>query len=54
MTATVLDSLAEHEALEYLLYFVYPAGMDTNELAHRLINHFGDFCKVDGGRTRTN
>lgn len=40
-----LESLAEHEALEYLLYLSIPR-MDTNELAHRLIEHFGDFCKV--------
>ena len=40
-----LDSLAEHEALEYLL-FCLSRGQNTNELAHRLINHFGDFCKV--------
>ena len=40
-----LDSLAEHEALEYLLFLSIPRA-DTNELAHRLINHFGDFCKV--------
>ena len=43
--------LAEHEALEYLCFFVYPAGR-RHELAHRLINHFGDFCEGDGGRTR--
>ena len=29
-----LESLAEHEALEYLLYLSIPR-MDTNELAHR-------------------
>lgn len=40
-----LDSLAEHEALEYLLFLVIKR-QDTNELAHRLIQHFGDFCKV--------
>ena len=40
-----VESLAEHEALEYLLYLSIPR-MDTNELAHRLIEHFGDFCKV--------
>ena len=36
---------AEHEALEYLLFLAIPR-RDTNELAHRLIQHFGDFCKV--------
>ena len=40
-----LESLAEHEALEYLLFLSIPR-QDTNELAHRLIEHFGDFCKV--------
>lgn len=40
-----LDSLAEHEALEYLLFLAIPR-KDTNELAHRLIQHFGSFCKV--------
>ena len=40
-----LESLAEHEALEYLLYMAIPR-QDTNPLAHRLIQHFGDFCKV--------
>ena len=38
-----LDSLAEHEALEYLLFLSIPRA-DTNALAHRLIQHFGDFC----------
>lgn len=40
-----LESLAEHEALEYLLFLAIPR-KDTNELAHRLIQQFGDFCKV--------
>lgn len=40
-----LESLAEHEALEYLLFLAIPR-KDTNELAHRLIQHFGDFCRV--------
>lgn len=40
-----LESLAEHEALEYLLFLAIPR-QDTNILAHRLIQHFGDFCKV--------
>ena len=34
-----LDSLAEHEALEYLLFLSIPRA-DTNALAHRLIQHF--------------
>ena len=40
-----LESLAPHEALEYLLFLSIPRA-DTNALAHRLIQHFGDFCKV--------
>lgn len=40
-----LESLAEHEALEYLLFLAIPR-KDTNAIAHRLIQHFGDICKV--------
>ena len=40
-----LTSLAEHEALEYLLFFAIPR-RDTNELAHALIEEFGSFTKV--------
>lgn len=40
-----LESLAEHEALEYLLFFAIPR-QNTNPLAHRLIQHFGSFCRV--------
>ena len=40
-----LDSLAEHEALEYLLYLTN-AQKDTNEIAHDLIERFGDFAGV--------
>lgn len=40
-----LESLQEHEALEYLLFFAIPR-KDTNELAHRLIQYFGSFCRV--------
>ena len=36
-----IDSLAEHELLEVLLYSVMPR-VDTNPLAHRLIRAFGD------------
>ena len=46
-----LDSLAEHEALEYLLFLSIPRA-DTNELAHRLINHFGDFCKSNAASAK--
>lgn len=39
-----IDSLAEHELLEILLYSIMPR-VDTNPLAHRLIRAFGD---IDG------
>mgnify|MGYP006981280554 CR=1 FL=1 len=41
-----LDSLAEHEALEYVLYLTN-AQKDTNGIAHDLIDRFGDFAAVD-------
>ncbi|MGN0975054.1 MAG: JAB domain-containing protein, partial [Gemmiger sp.] len=40
-----IESLAEHEALEYLLFFAIPR-KDTNALAHRLIQKFGSYCNV--------
>lgn len=40
------DGLADHEVLELLLYYAIPR-RDTNELAHRLIQHFGT---LDGQR----
>lgn len=40
-----LDSLAEHEALEYLLYYVIPR-RDTNPTAHALLERFGSFAGV--------
>ena len=39
-----LDSLAEHEALEYILYLTN-AQKDTNGIAHDLIDRFGDIPK---------
>lgn len=42
-----LDGLADHEVLEVLLYFTVPRS-DTNELAHRLIRHFGSLSQVLG------
>jgi len=39
------DSFSDHEILEMILYHSIPRG-DTNELAHRLIEHFGDFNHV--------
>ena len=40
-----LDSLHEHQVLEYLLTFVLPQ-KDTNVIAHDLISKFGGFSKV--------
>lgn len=40
-----LESLAEHEALEYLLFFAIPR-KNTNPIAHALIQRFGSFCAV--------
>lgn len=39
------DGFAEHEALEYILFFSIPR-KDVNPLAHRLIEHFGGFDRV--------
>lgn len=40
-----LDAFEEHEVLELLLFFALPY-QDTNDLAHRLINHYGSFAAV--------
>lgn len=40
-----ISSLAEHEVLEYVLFFAIPR-KDTNELAHQLIAEFGSFAGV--------
>lgn len=40
-----LDSFAQHEVLEILLYNIIPY-KDTNELAHRLIDHYGSLAGV--------
>lgn len=42
---TGLDDFEPHKALELLLFYAVPQ-KDTNELAHRLINHFGSFSEV--------
>ncbi len=42
---TGLDVLSEHRVLEYLLFFCIPR-KDTNEIAHALINKFGNFSAV--------
>ncbi len=40
-----LESFAEHEALELLLFYARPR-CNTNELAHALLAHFGSFSAV--------
>ncbi len=40
-----IDTLAEHEILEILLFYAY-ARKDTNKIAHRLINRFGSLQGV--------
>ena len=40
-----LDHFADHEALELLLFYAIPR-RDTNELAHRLIDHYGSLDAV--------
>ncbi|MBE5780688.1 MAG: DNA repair protein RadC [Clostridiales bacterium] len=58
-----LNTLLDHELLEYLLYFTHARG-DTNPIAHELLRHFGsldgvfnatyeDLLKVDGVGPRT-
>lgn len=40
-----LDSLTDHELLEYLLFYIQPR-VNTNEPAHRLIDTYGSFSAV--------
>ncbi|MCL2588569.1 MAG: DNA repair protein RadC [Oscillospiraceae bacterium] len=40
-----LDSFADHQALELLLYYGVPQG-DVNPVAHALMNHFGSLSAV--------
>ena len=40
-----IDSLQDHEVLEYLLYAVVPR-KDTNELAHTILDEFGSLGNV--------
>ena len=39
------DQFEEHQILELLLFYAIPR-VDTNELAHRLLNHFGSLSGV--------
>lgn len=43
--ANGLDSFADHEVLELLLFYANKRG-DTNPIAHRLIEHFGSLSAV--------
>ena len=45
LLACNFDPILPHIMLEYLLFQVYPM-CDTNPIAHRLINKFGNFCNV--------
>jgi hypothetical protein len=45
LDADGLHTFHDHEALEMLLYYVYPQG-DVNPVAHRLMNKFGCFHRV--------
>lgn len=40
-----IDSMPDHEILEMILFYAYPR-RDTNEIAHRLINTFGNLEAV--------
>lgn len=40
-----LDGLADHQVLEFLLFYSIPR-RDTNELAHRLVDRFGSLERV--------
>lgn len=40
-----LDGVAPHELLEFLLYYSQPR-QDMNQLAHRLLDHFGSLTAV--------
>lgn len=43
--STGFDTFAEHEILEVLLYYAIPR-IDTNEIAHRLLQHFGSLPAI--------
>ena len=40
-----LESFADHEALELLLFYAIPR-KDTNPIAHKLLDHFGSLSQV--------
>lgn len=39
------EGMADHEVLEYLLFFAIPR-IDTNPIAHNLLTYFGSFSQV--------
>lgn len=45
LMACNFEPVQEHLMLEYLLFDIFKR-IDTNPLAHRLINKFGNFCNV--------
>ena len=49
LTATVhkvgLDGLSDVQALEYILFYIFPRG-DVNPLAHRLLSRFNNVPTV--------
>lgn len=44
-----LDNFEDHQALELILFYAIPRG-DTNEIAHRLLKHFGRLSAVFDAR----
>lgn len=40
-----LDGFEEHEVIEFLLFYCYPR-INTNEIAHRMINEFGSLAQL--------
>lgn len=42
---TGLEGFSDHNALELLLFYALPR-IDTNELAHRLLDHFGSYTAI--------
>jgi DNA repair protein RadC len=45
LNANGLDSFAEHEAMELLLFYCIPQ-RDTNELAHRMLKEYGSLANL--------
>ena len=45
------EDFAEHEILEYMLFDALPR-VNTNDIAHRLLDKFGSLYAVFGGRRK--